>query len=43
MFVYDDIRGSVYVCVNSINVFSSQRRSKPSSSVAAAVREPVPE
>lgn len=33
----------VCVCVHSIKVFSSQSRSKPSSSVAAAVREPVPE
>lgn len=33
----------VCVCVHSIKVFSSQSRSKPSSTVAAAVREPVPE
>lgn len=30
-------------CAFTANVFYSQRRSKPSSSVAAAVREPVPE
>lgn len=29
-------------CDHSVKVFSSQSRSKPSSSVAAAVREPVP-
>lgn len=43
MFVYVHQLLSVYVCVHSIKVFSSQSRSKPSSSVAAAVREPVPE